>query len=397
MIMKDVVLVDGVRTPIGRMGSSLASLRVEDLSTVVMKEVINKTGLDPAQFGDVIWGMALKTGTALSLARWAALKAGVPVEVPATTIERQCISGLQALIFADQAIKAGSMDLALVGGAESWSALPYFYSKLPTAYSLTPPLPIPPEPAPDEYNVIMGLTGENLVEKYGISREEQDEFALRSHQKAVKAIDDGIMAEEIVPVPVFTRKGPAPVDTDECPRRETSLETLAKLPPVFKRGGTITAGNASGLNDGACALIVASAEKAARLGLKPLTRVVASAVVGVDPRIMGIGPAWATPKVLALTGLSFEDLDVIECNEAFACQNLAVIKELKNQGLEVDMAKWNPNGGAVALGHPNAMSGARLALTVSRELVRRRKRYGLVTICAGGGMGVATIFENVQL
>ena len=395
--MKDVVLVDGIRTPIGRMGGSLAALRVEDLSTIVMKGVIDKTGIDPAQIEDVIWGMALFTGAALSLARWAALKAKIPVEVPATTIERQCISGLQSIIFASQAIRAGDLDLALVGGAESWSGLPYKYSKVTQAYSMTPPLPIPPEAAPDEYNIIMGLTGENLVEKYQISRREQDEFALVSHARAIKAVDAGFFAEEIIPVPVRSRKGPGIVDTDECPRRDTTLESLAGLLPVFKKDGTITAGNASGLNDGACALLVTSAQKAEALGLQPLSRIVASVVVGVDPRYMGIGPAFAIPEVFKRSGLSIKEMDVIECNEAFACQNLAVIKELKNQGIETDMEKWNPNGGAVALGHPNAMSGGRLALTLSRELIRRNGKYGLVTICAGGGMGVASIFENLQL
>lgn len=395
--MKEVVIVDGVRTAIGRMGGSLANFRAEDLAAIAIEGLVKKTKVNPQEVDDVITGIALSWHSAVNLSRWAALKAGLPFSVPGLTVERQCGSGLQALVLAGQRIQAGDGEVFIAGGTESHSTLPYKVARPTQAFQYNPPGFINWETAPrPEWNVVMGVTAENLAEQWKISREAQDEFSYHSHMRAIKAIQSGRFKEEIIPVMIPQRKGdPIPFDVDEHPRADTAVDKLAKLPPVFKKGGTVTAGNSSGLNDGAAALLVMSAEKARNLGYKPLARLISSAVVGVDPTTMGIAPAYAIPKVLKRAGLKFDQMDVMECNEAFAAQTLAVVKELENQGMKVDMERLNPNGGAVALGHPNGMSGARLALTLIHELHKRSGRYGLAALCIGGGQGIAAVFEKI--
>jgi acetyl-CoA C-acetyltransferase len=395
--MREVVIVDGVRTAIGRMGGSLAAFRPEDLAAHVIEGLVKKTRIDPAEIEDVIIGIALSWHTAVNLSRWAALKAGLPFSVPGLTVERQCGSGLQAIVLAGQRIQAGDGEVFIAGGTESHSTFPYKVARPTQAYQYNPPGFINWETAPKpEWNLVMGITAENLADQWKISREAQDAFSYQSQMRAVKAIQSGRFKEETLPVMIPQRKGdPVSFEVDEHPRADTSMDKLAKLPPAFKKGGTVTAGNSSGLNDGAAALLVMSGEKARSLGLKPLARVVASAVCGVDPRIMGIAPAYAIPKALKRAGLKFEQMDVVECNEAFAAQALAVVKELENQGMNVDMEKLNCNGGAVALGHPNGMSGARLALTLIRELHKRNGRYGAASLCIGGGQGIAAVFERL--
>lgn len=395
--MPEVVIVDGVRTAIGRMGGSIATFRAEDLAAIVIEGLVKKTKIDPLEIEDVIIGIALSWHSAVNLSRWAVLKAGLPFSIPGLTVERQCGSGLQALVLAGQRIQAGDGEVFIAGGTESHSTFPYKVARPTQAFQYTPPGFIAWETAPrPEWNLVMGITAENLAEQWKVSREAQDEFSSHSQMRAVKGIQSGRFKEEIIPVMVPQRKGdPIPFEVDEFPRADTTIEKLAKLAPVFKKGGTVTAGNSSGLNDGAAALLVMSAEKARSLGYKPQARLLSSAISGVDPRIMGIAPAYAIPKALQRAGLKFEQMDVVECNEAFAAQTLAVVKELENQGMKVDMEKLNPNGGAVALGHPNGMSGARLALTLIRELHKRNGRYGMASLCIGGGQGIAAVFEKI--
>ena len=395
--MREVVIVDGVRTAIGRMGGSLANFRAEDLAALAIEGVVKKTKINVLEIEDVIMGIALSWHTAVNLCRWAALKAGLPFSVPGLTVERQCGSGLQAVALAAQRILAGDGEVFIAGGTESHSTFPYKVARPTQAFQYNPPGFINWETAPrPEWNLVMGITAENLAEQWKISREWQDEFSYHSQMRAIKAIQSGRFKEEIIPVMVPQRKGdPIAFEIDEHPRADTALDKLSKLPAVFKKGGTVTAGNSSGLNDGAAALLVMSAEKAKSLGYKPLARILSSAVVGVDPRLMGIAPAYAIPKALQRVGIKFNQVDVVECNEAFAAQTLAVVKELENQGMKVDMEKLNPNGGAVALGHPNGMSGARLALTLIRELHHRNGRYGVASLCIGGGQGIAAVFERL--
>lgn len=397
--MKDVVIVDGVRTAIGRMGGSLSGFRAEELAAIILRGLLDKTRLDPSIIDDVYFGTAINHGQAVNLARWAVLKAGLPHSVPGMGAERQCGSGLQTVCLAAQAIMSGHAAIIVAGGVESYSTIPFLLSRYsePRPFSLQPPRFLTPETGPDkDTQFVMGITAENLAQRYGISREEQDRFGLRSQVRALKAIAEGKFKEEIVPVLIPQKKGePITFDTDEHPR-ETSLEKLAALPPAFKKDGTVTAGSSSGLNDGAVALLVMSADRARELGFKPIGRYVTSAVVGVDPAIMGIGPAYAVPKALKRSGLAWKDIAVVECNEAFAAQTLAVLKELARQGYEVADDNLNPNGGAIALGHPNGMSGGRLTLTLLRELRRRRQRYGMATLCIGGGQGIAAVFEALH-
>jgi len=395
--MREVVIVDGVRTAVGRMGGSLAGFRAEDLAAVALEGLVKKTNIDPQEIEDVILGIALSWHTAVNLSRWAVLKAGLPFSVPGLTVERQCGSGLQAIVLAGQRIQAGEGEVFIAGGTESHSTFPYKVARPTQAYQYNPPGFINWETAPrPEWNLVMGITAENLAEQWKITREAQDAFSYQSQMRAVKAIQSGRFKEEIIPVMVPQKKGdPLACEVDEHPRGDTTVDKLAKLAPVFKKGGTVTAGNSSGLNDGAAALLVMSGEKARGMGLKPLARVVSSAVCGVDPRIMGIAPAYAIPKALKRAGLGFDQMDVVECNEAFAAQALAVVKELENQGMKVDMERLNPNGGAVALGHPNGMSGARLALTLIRELHKVNGRYGVAALCIGGGQGIAAVFERM--
>jgi len=394
--MREVVIVAGVRTAIGRMGGSIARYRAEELGAFVIRGIVDKTAIDPNRIEDVIMGLSNSWHAAYNPGRWAVLKAGLPYSLPGATVERQCSSGLQAINYAATQILAGLGEIYIAGGMESWSQCPWMIPRPDEAYSFNPPQILRRETAPTpEDSLVMGITAENLVEKYRIPREEQDAFGLRSQERAFKAIRGGIFKDEIIPLSVPQRKGPPLVfDTDEHPR-ETSIEKLAALPPAFKKGGTITAGTSSGRNDGAAAVLLMTAEKARELDYKPLARWVTCAVVGVDPKIMGIGPAYAMPKVLKRAGLKMSDMDVIEINEAFAAQVLACLKELESQGHPSDMEKLNPNGGAIAFGHPNGMSGTRLAMFTIKELHRRGGKYGIASLCIGGGQGLATIFERL--
>jgi 3-oxoadipyl-CoA thiolase len=402
--MPEAVIIDAVRTPIGALGGELAAVRPDDLAALVLKAIVDRTGINPAEVEEVYLGCANQAGEDnRNVARMAALLAGFPVDVPAVTVNRLCASGLNAVNQAARAIRAGEGEVYIAGGVESMSRAPYSIAKAEQPYSfgnltawdtaLGWRYPNPKMQA--MYGTeSMGETAENLNEECHISREEQDAFAVESHRRALAAIDSGRFAEEIIPVPVPQRKGdPVLVSTDERPRRDTSMESLARLRPAFRKDGSVTAGNSSGLNDGAAALLLASAGYAAELGLKPLVRVVASAAAGVPPRVMGIGPVPAVKKALARAGLVIEDIGLVELNEAFAVQSLAVMQSL---GLRQETT--NVNGGAVALGHPLGCSGARILTTLIHEMRRRahsekRPFYGLATLCVGVGQGEATIVE----
>ncbi|OCA81634.1 acetyl-CoA acetyltransferase [Bacillus sp. FJAT-27225] len=397
--MRNVVIIAGVRTAIGRMGGTLKDVDVDFLSEKVMREAIRRSTIDGGAIDEVVWGHAKQSSDVPNLARLALLRAGLPIDVPGYTVHRQCGSGLQAINNAAQQIMCSLSDIILAGGAESMSTAPYYLRKARYGYGagnaelVDPNTESQPRAQPIEVygNLTMGLTAENLAEKYGISREEQDEFAFSSQQKAAEAITKGKFKDEIVPYELKQRKETIVFDTDEHPRM-TSLEKLASLKPVFKQGGTVTAGNASGRNDGAAALIVMAEEEAEKRGLKARLRIVSQAAVGVAPEIMGIGPAPATLKALKLAGLSLKDIDLIELNEAFAAQALACVKELG-----IDQKKLNVNGGAIALGHPIGGTGAILTVKIMNELERRGARYGLITACIGGGQGIATIVENLRV
>ena len=402
--MTDVVIVDAIRTPVGALGGSLASVRPDDMAALVIKEIVQRNKLDPALVEEVYLGCANQAGEDnRNIARMAALLAGLPVEVAGVTVNRLCASGLNAINQAARAIKAGEGDVFIAGGVESMSRAPYSIPKGEKGYSFGNLTAWDttlgwryPNPKMKEMHGTdsMGETAENIYEMMKeITREEQDAFSVLSHQRAVAAIDSDRFKEEIVPVTIHQRKGdPVVVDTDERPRRDTSVEKLAKLKPAFRKDGTVTAGNSSGLNDGASALLIMSAEKAKELGYKPLVRYVASAAAGVAPKIMGIGPVYATRKALTRANLKIEDIGLIELNEAFAVQSLAVIKEL---GLDPDIV--NVNGGAIAIGHPLGCSGARLMTTLVHEMrLRGNVKYGLATLCVGVGQGEATIVEFIE-
>ena len=393
--MPEVVIVDGVRTPIGRMGGSLSGFRPEELAALALKGLLDKVKIDPALVDDIIIGHACTNNAAVNIARWAALKAGFPVTVPAQTVERQCGSALQSINTAAANVLAGFGEIYIAGGCESWSRAPYLMERQTQPFSLAPPAWIVKETGPTaESNVPMGIIAEILADEFQISREEQDRFSLRSQERAFQAIENGYFDEEIVSVEIPQRKGePVVFNRDEHPR-QTSLEKLAALRPAFKKDGTVTAGSSSGMNDGAVAVLVMSGEKAEQLGLKPLGRFVSGALAAVEPKYMGIAPVEAVKKVLKRADLTLADMDVIECNEAFASQTLAVMKILERDGHQVDPEKWNPHGGAIAFGHPNGMSGGRLALFALRHLQRTGRRYGLATLCIGGGQGIAAIFER---
>jgi len=394
--MKEAFIIDGVRTAIGRMGGSLSGFRPEELAAFALKGLVEKTGIDPDGIDDVLVGHACTNNAAVNIGRWALLKAGLPMSVPGQTVERQCGSSLQTVNTAAAFIKAGFGDLYVAGGCESWSNQPYLMERQKHPFSLVPPAWITREVGPDaETDVSMGTIAEILAEEFEISREEQDRFSLASHERALKAIKNGYIADEIVPVEVPQRKGePIHFAVDERPRA-TTMEKLAALRPAFKKGGTVTAGNSSGLNDGGVALLLSSAARAEHLGLKPRARFLACALGAREPKYMGIAPVIAVEKVLVQAGLSLAEMDVVECNEAFAAQTLAVMKILRKAGHQIDPERWNPNGGAIAFGHPNGMTGGRLVLAAMGELERRGGRYGLVTICIGGGQGIATIIERV--
>lgn len=402
--MPDAVIIDAVRTPIGALGGALSAVRPDDLAAVVLEAILERTGIDPAMVEEVYMGCANQAGEDnRNVARMATLLAGFPVEVAAVTFNRLCASGLNAVNQAARAIRVGEGDVFIAGGVESMSRAPYSLPKAErafgfgnqTAWDTTLGWRYPNPKMVEMYRTeAMGETAENIYDLMPISREEQDAFALRSNQLAIAAIDSGRFEAEIVPVSIPQRKGdPVLVKTDERPRRDTSLEALARLRPAFRKDGTVTAGNSSGLNDGAAALLLMSAEKAAQLNLKPMARIVASAAAGVNPRTMGLGPVPATRKALSRAGLSLDEIGLVELNEAFAVQSLAVMKEL---GLAEEIT--NVNGGAVALGHPLGCSGARILTTLLHEMSRRapnakRPYYGLATLCVGVGQGEATIVE----
>jgi acetyl-CoA C-acetyltransferase len=393
--MKEIVIVSGVRTAIGRAGGTIARFRPEELGAIALKGLVDRTKIDPNIIEDVIMGLSNSWHAAYNPARWAVLKAGLPYSLPGVTVERQCSSGLQAINFAATQIMAGLGDIYIAGGMESWSSTPWMIPRSSEAYSFTPPQILRRETAPTpEDQLVMGITAENLVEKYKITREEQDALGLASQVRALNAIKKGYFKEEIIPIVVPQKKGEIVFDTDEHPR-ETSMEKLAALAPAFKKGGTVTAGNSSGRNDASAAVLVMTLAKAKKLGYKPLARWVTCAVAGVDPKIMGIGPAYAMPKALKRAGLKMSDMDVIEINEAFAAQVLACVKELNAQGHKVDMEKLNPNGGAIAFGHPNGMSGTRIAIFAINEMKRKGGKYAICSLCIGGGQGLATIFEKL--
>jgi len=388
--VNDVVIVSAVRTAIAKSPGALQDVPVEVFGAEVMKAAVARAQIDPQEIHDIIWGNCMAGGS--NVGRLTALKAGFPVEVTAMTVDRQCGSGLQAICLAGQAIRAGEAEIMLAGGSDSMTRMPWMLTRPKTPYSRTPPQFYWPPLSPEEIgNPPMGITAENVARKYGISREDQDLFALRSQQNAARAIAEGRFAEQIVPLQV--PKGRGRTETfavDEHPRPDTTLEKLAALPPVFMKDGTVTAGNTSGINDGAGAAVLMSAAAAERRGLKPLGRLVGWAVAGVDPNYMGMGPVPAVRKLLARLGMKLDDIDLIELNEAFAAQAVACIREL-----EMDPERVNVNGGAIALGHPIAGTGAILTAKLLYELRRSGKRYGLVTACIGGGQGIAAVFERL--
>ncbi|RMG01414.1 MAG: acetyl-CoA C-acyltransferase [Acidobacteria bacterium] len=392
--MKEAVIVSAVRTAVGKAPKgTLRNTRPDDLAAAAIKEAVNRvSGLDPREIDDVIMGCAFpEAQQGMNVARTAAILAGLPVETSAMTVNRYCSSGLQTIAIAADRIRTGAADVIVAGGLETMSMIPM-------GGNTFRPNPTLVETYPDYY-LNMGLTAENLARKYVISREQADEFSLRSHQKAASAIQAGKFKDEIVPLKVFVdeldekgrvRRKEVIFDTDEGVRYDTSMESLAKLKPVFHAKGTVTAGNSSQMSDGAAACVIMSAEKAEKLGLKPLARFVSYATAGCLPEEMGVGPVFAIPKALKLASLKLDDIDLIELNEAFAVQSLAVIKLL-----ELNPERINVNGGAIALGHPLGCTGAKLTATLLMEMHRRNARYGMVTMCVGGGMGAAGIFEKI--
>lgn len=393
--MKDAVIVSAVRTPVGKAKrGGLATVRTDEMAATTIQALLKRTpNLDPAQIEDVVIGCAFPEGEqGLNMARMIALRAGLPDSVPAETINRYCSSGVQSIAHVAYAIQSGQIEIGIAGGAESMTMVPMAGFKFSPNPYFAQDLP--------HYYTNMGLTAENVAVKYGVTREDQDEFALKSNQKAARAVNSGLFDPELAPIDVEVVEmngGEKPVkknftvSRDEGPRADTNMEALAKLKPAFKEGGMVTAGNSSQMSDGAAAVMVMSAEKANELGLKPLVRFVSFAVGGVPPELMGIGPVVAIPKALKIAGLTLNDIDLIELNEAFAAQSLAVIRTL-----EMDESKVNVNGGAIALGHPLGCTGSKLTTQLIYEMGRRKSKYGMVTMCIGGGMGAAAVFENLQ-
>jgi 3-oxoadipyl-CoA thiolase len=402
--MPTPVIVDTIRTPIGALGGVLAKVRPDDLAALVLKTILERNQLDPALVDEVILGCANQAGEDnRNVARMSLLLAGFPSSVPGVTVNRLCASGLAAVNIAARAIRAGEGEIFIAGGVESMSRAPYSLPKAEegfgfgnlTAYDTALGWRYPNPKMKEMYGTdSMGETAENIAaQRPHLTRELQDQFSVRSHQYAIAAIDSGKFAQEIIPVPVPQKKGdPVIVATDERPRRDTTMESLAKLKPAFKKeGGTVTAGNSSGLNDGAAAVLVMSEEKAVSMGFKPLARIVSAASAGVEPRIMGVGPVPAVKKALTRAGMTIKDIGLIELNEAFAVQSLAVMEDLT-----LDPEVTNVNGGAIALGHPLGCSGARILTTLLHELARRENvKYGLATLCVGVGQGEATIVESL--
>lgn len=384
MPVDDAVIVAAVRTPVARAGGALAGVSAWELGALVAREAIVRARIDPADLDDVIVGETVGGGGGAG--RYIGLAAGIPQEVPGLTVIRACATGLEAITQAAMHIWAGVGSAYLTAGVESMSQQPWLMRKPDRAFARKPPEVIvaPPSHPPEMAPLSVGLnTGENVAEKYGVTRDDQDRWALRSHQRAIAAIDNGYFEREIVPVGSFS--------IDEHPRRDTSLEKLARLQPVYKEAGTVTAGNASGVNDAGAALVVVGRARADELGLEPRARVLSWASVGVDPNVTGIAPVFAVPKALKRAGLSVDDIDLIELNEAFAAMVVACVRELG-----VDEDKVNVNGGAIALGHPVGCTGARLTTSLIHELERREARYGVVTMCAGGGMGSAAVIERID-
>lgn len=392
--MIKVVIASAIRTAIGKFGGALNDIKATDLGAIVIKEAINKAGLSPEQVDEVIMGNVLQAGLGQNPARQSAVKAGIPETAGAWTVNKVCGSGLKAVTLAVQAIAMRDCDIVVAGGMENMSQAPYLLETSRWGMRMGDNKVV------DEMirdglwcafnDCHMGVTAENVAQKYGITREDQDHFSVLSQQKAVAAIDNGKFKDEIVPVMIPQRKGdPLIFETDEFPRRGTTFESMEKLKPAFKKDGTVTAGNSSGVNDGAVALVIMSEEKAVELGIKPLATIVSYGSAGVDPAIMGIGPVAATSKALKKAGLSLDQIDLIEANEAFAAQSLAVSRELG-----FDMEKVNVNGGAIALGHPIGASGARILITLLYEMIRREAKTGLATLCIGGGQGISLVVSR---
>lgn len=390
---KKIVLAGACRTAIGTMGGTLSTTPAAELGSIVIKEALNRAGVAPEAVDHVYMGCVIQAGQGQNVARQASIKAGLPIETPAVTINVVCGSGLNCVNMAAQMIQAGDADIVVAGGMENMSMAPYALKQGRYGYRMgnAPMIDTMVNDALwDAFNDYhMGITAENVCEKYGITREELDEFAAVSQQKAEKAIAEGKFKDEIVPVEVKQRKNTVIFDTDEGPRPGTTAEGLAKLRPAFKKDGIVTAGNSSGINDGAAAIVVMSEEKAKELGVKPMATWVAGALGGVDPSIMGVGPVASTKKVLAKTGMSIDDFDLIEANEAFSAQSIAVGRDLN-----FDLSKLNVNGGAIALGHPVGASGCRILVTLLHEMEKRDAKTGLATLCIGGGMGCSTIVKR---
>jgi acetyl-CoA C-acetyltransferase len=398
--MDSIVITSALRTAVGKMGGTLVDIQPEELAKIVIEKIIKKTDIDKSKIEEVVFGQAKQSTDAANIARVASLMAGLPEKVPGNSINRACGSGMQAIINGFFQIKAGYGDIILSGGVESMSNAPFYLRKARYGYKAGNGVLVDsntesqPRSQPEDVygRLTMGMTAENLAEMYNITREEQDRFAYESQIKAVTAIDKGKFVDEIVPVEVKKRKETIVFKVDEFPRRNANLEKMAKLRAVFKENGTVTAGNSSGRNDGAAAVLVMSENKAKELGLKPLVRIKSVGVSGVDPRIMGIGPVEASNKALKKAGLKLSDIGLIELNEAFAAQSLACIKEMN-----LDRNIVNVNGGAIALGHPLGASGVKITVTLIHEMIRQNVKYGLSTLCCGGGQGTALILENLMI
>ncbi|MFZ5651538.1 MAG: acetyl-CoA C-acetyltransferase [Bacillota bacterium] len=394
--MKEAVMVSCVRTAVGKFGGTLNGIPAVDLGALVIKEALNRAGVGGELVDEVIMGNVLQAGLGQNPARQALLKAGLPQEIPAWTLNIVCGSGLKAVGTAAQQVWSGDAEIVVAGGMENMSMAPYLMDKARWGMRMGDGKIVDAMIKDGLWcafnDVHMGITAENIAEKYGITREDQDVFSAASQEKAIAAIDSGRFRDEIVPVVIPQKKGePVVFDTDEFPRRGTTVEALSKLPPAFKKGGTVTAGNASGINDGAAAFVVMSSDKARELGLKPLFVIRSTATAGVDPAYMGLGPIPSSRKALEKAGLTVADIDLIEANEAFAAQACAVVKQL-----EMPQEKVNVNGGAVAIGHPIGASGGRILVTLLHEMKKRGSNYGLATLCIGGGQGTALVVENIK-
>ncbi|WP_053954797.1 acetyl-CoA C-acetyltransferase [Inediibacterium massiliense] len=391
--MREVVIASAVRTAVGSYGGSLKDFKPADLGAIVIKEALNRAKVAPEQVSEVLFGCVLQAGQGQGVARQSAVKAGIPVEIPATTINIICGSGLKSVALAAQTIAAGDNDIVIAGGTEVMSNAPYVVEKARWGHRMGDAKFVD-EMIKDGLwdafnNYHMGITAENIAEQYGITREEQDEFSARSQNRAEKARKEGRFKDEIVPVEIKKKKETIIFDQDEFIREGVTAESIGKLRPAFKKDGTVTAGNASGINDGAAAFVIMSKEKADELGIKPLATIVSNATAGVDPSVMGLGPIPSSRKALEKAGLKIEDIDLVEANEAFAAQSIAVARDLN-----LDMEKVNVNGGAIAIGHPIGASGGRILVTLLHEMEKRDAKRGLATLCIGGGMGTALVVER---